>query len=86
MKAFDLIADCTPVTTIRLLAQIEDDSLVQKLFAFIVCETAGGLSEFPTKSHRLELAREFNARGVPMETLAEVLNLNIKHLKYGVKR
>jgi len=82
LKAFDLIADCTPIRTIRLLAQIEDDELVQKLFAFIVCETAGGLSEFPTKSHRTEIAKEFNKRGIPLDDLARLLNINIKYLKY----
>jgi len=86
VKAFDLIAGLTPTTTIRMLANIQDDELLRKLFAFIVCETAGGLSEFPTKAHKLELAKEFQSRGVPCDTLAEVLKLNIKHLKYGVKK
>jgi len=81
VKAFDLIADCTPVQTIRLLSHIKDDTLVQKLFAFIVCETAGGLSEFPTKSHRTEIAKEFINRGVDPIQMIELMHLSKSTLK-----
>lgn len=85
VKAFDLIAGLTPTTTIRMLANIQDDELLRKLFAFIVCETAGGLSKFPTKSHRTEIAKEFHKRGTSLSALSEILNINTKYLKYGVR-
>jgi len=81
VKAFDLIVGLTPTTTIRMLANIQDDDLLRKLFAFIVCETAGGLSEFPTKSHRVEITREFMHRGVDASTMIELLDISKKTIQ-----
>jgi len=81
VKAFDLIAGLTPTTTIRMLANIQDDELLRKLFAFIVCETAGGLSEFPTKSHRVEITKEFINRGVDASTMIDILDISKKTIQ-----
>ena len=85
ISAFDLIKDLTPISTLRLIAQTKDDELLRSLFAFIVCETAGGLSEIPTKTHKTELAKICLKKGIDKNKIIDVLKISratIKRLKH----
>lgn len=76
VSAYELIKDLVPTSTIRILAQTEDDELMRKMFAFLVCETCGGISEIPTKTHRVELAKEALNRGIDTKRIKEVLKIS----------
>ena len=81
VSAYEIIKDLAPVSTIRIIAQAKDDDLLRAFFAFIVCETAGGLREIPTKQHRTDLARICYTKGMDKKRIMEVLKVSKATLK-----
>lgn len=76
VTAYELIKDLVPTSSIRILARVEDDELMRKMFAFLVCEFCGGIREIPTKTHRIELAKECLNRGIDVKRIKEVLKVS----------
>ena len=76
VSAYELIRDLVPITTIKILSRVEDEELMRKMFAFLVCEACGGISEIPTKTHRIELAKEALSRGISTKRIKEVLKVS----------
>lgn len=70
--------ELVPVHQIRRLAEFKDDALVKKMFAYIVCETMGGLKigEIPTKAHKVEIARECLRRGWDKKRITNALKIS----------
>lgn len=76
VSAYELIRDLVPISTVKIIAKVEDEELMRKMLAFVVCEACGGISEIPTKTHRVELAKECLNRGIDVKRIKEVLKVS----------